>query len=110
TPIDLRDDALEAQRRVALAERIVALARPAHTVFTVKAYWDLLRLDHVRLGLDTLLGVGARAPELCPPLVLGRGLLGGGWLPPRSPARAAERQILGQRLGSTAYTSQEPAS
>ena len=42
------------------AQRIVNLVKPAHTAFDVKPYWTLLRIGQVRLGLDTVLGLGSR--------------------------------------------------
>ncbi len=53
-PTDLSDNT---QR---LLERIVELAKPAHTAFTIKQYWALFRVGEVRLGLDTLLGPGGQ--------------------------------------------------
>lgn len=64
------------QRQMAWAERVVRLEKPAHTVFDVRPYWALFRTGHARLGLDTLLGEGSRAPSLAPQLVVDRGHVG----------------------------------
>lgn len=62
--------------RLRLAQRIVNLEKPAHTIFDVRLYWALNRLGEARLGVDTLLGQGSRAPELIPYAQLGRAYVG----------------------------------
>lgn len=69
-------DAAKVAQQVDLARRVTELARPAHTRFDVRPYWALFRIGQVRLGLDTLLGLGSREPGLAPPLVLGEGHVG----------------------------------
>ena len=69
-------DQAELERRLGLARRIVDLEKPAHTVFDVRYYWAFFRVGEARLGLDTQLGAGSRAPELIPEAVLGRAYLG----------------------------------
>ena len=44
--------------------------KPAHTVFDIRFYWALNRIGEARLGLDTVLDVGSRAPQLLPDAVL----------------------------------------
>lgn len=84
-------DPSEAQRRLAMAQRIIALEKPAHTVFDVRYYWALNRVGEARLGLDTVLGQGSRAPELIPAAILGRAYAGasfvGGRTLPDGPPR-----------------------
>jgi phage tail-like protein len=58
------------------AERIVTLQKPAHTTFEVRFFWAAFRVGEARLGEDTLIDLGSRAPELLPRLVLGREHLG----------------------------------
>ena len=80
-------------QQVDLAQRVVNLAKPAHTRFDVRPYWALFRLGQVRLGLDTLLGDGSRDPALAPPLVLGAGHLGAARVAPRGDV-PADRLLL----------------
>jgi phage tail-like protein len=86
-------DAGALAQEVELATRVVALAKPAHTVFEVRPYWAMFRLGQARVGLDSLLGAGSRAPELAPPLVVGAGHVGAGRLAAR-PATPADRVLL----------------
>ena len=62
--------------KLALAQRIVQIEKPAHTVFDVRLYWAMNRLGEARLGQDTLIGAGSRAPELIPPAIIGQAYLG----------------------------------
>ncbi len=64
------------EQRLGLARRIVELEKPAHTVFDVRFFWAFNRVGEARLGLDTQIGAGSRAPELVPDAVLGRAYLG----------------------------------
>lgn len=70
-------DPYELRRR---AERIVDLQRPAHTVFELRFFWAAFRVGEARLGEDTLIELGSRAPELLEALVLGREHLGESYL------------------------------
>lgn len=100
-----RTDSVDAdaqQRRRALTERIVNLEKPAHTIFDVKFYWAMFRVGEARLGSDTLIDLGSRAPELMPPMVLGREHLAEAYLAPGHPQNVQERFVVGreQRPGS----------
>ncbi|HWA26484.1 MAG TPA: phage tail protein [Lacunisphaera sp.] len=79
-----------------LADRIIQLEKPAHTRFEVRFYWALFRVGDARLGEDTLLGQGSRAPELQPEFVLGEGYLSEGRLGPAHPFNATGRFVLGR--------------
>lgn len=79
-----------------LTTRIVALEKPAHTVFDVKFFWAMFRLGEVRLGEDTLLDYGSRAPSLMPPMVLGREHLAESYLAPGHPQDVRDRQVIGR--------------
>ena len=93
-------DTAAQQRRLELARRIVNLEKPAHTVFDIKLYWAMFRVGEARLGDDTLLDVGSRAPQLMPPMVLGQGHLAESYIAPTHPQDVPDRQTLGfERLG-----------
>jgi phage tail-like protein len=88
-----------------LAARIVELEKPAQTVFDIKFYWALFRVGGVRLGMDTVLDLGSRAPQLLPALILQRGYLSEGYLAPAFPQDAADRTILGRDALTASATS-----
>jgi len=71
--------------KAALARRIVAIEKPAHTAFDVRFYFAMNRIGEARLGLDTSLGQGSRAPELLPPAILGSAYLGESFVGPEGP-------------------------
>jgi len=76
-PVDsVVSDTSVLEQRLGLARRIVELEKPAHTVFDVRFFWAFNRVGEARLGLDTQIGAGSRAPELVPDAVLGRAYLG----------------------------------
>ncbi len=86
----------EYQRRLGLAERIVNWEKPAHTIFDVKFFWAMFRIGFARLGKDTTLDAGSRAPQLVPPMILGSGYLAENFLAPRHPQDVSQRQVLGR--------------
>ena len=86
-------DADALAQEIELATRVVRLAKPAHTSFDVRQYWALFRIGQARLQLDSLLGLGSRAPELAPPMVVGSGHVGAGRLAPR-PEAPVDRLLL----------------
>ncbi|HYQ02095.1 MAG TPA: phage tail protein [Polyangiaceae bacterium] len=99
-------DAAALRVQLHLADRLIALEKPAHTVYRVQLYWALFRVGEVRLGSDTQLGQGSRLPELLPPFVLGEGALAEGRLAPRPEDWGRGRTVLGRnplerRVGQT---------
>jgi phage tail-like protein len=84
----------EQNRRLELVKRVVMLEKPAHTSFDFRYYWNLFRLDEVRLGLDTLLGLGSRDPLLNPELILGQSFIGESRIGVEQPEKYAERYVL----------------
>ncbi|HEX6186405.1 MAG TPA: phage tail protein [Pyrinomonadaceae bacterium] len=88
-------DGEEEQRRHSLARRIVNLEKPAHTVFDMKFYWELFRVGEARLGEDTVIDLGSRAPQLMSPLVLGQGHLAETYVPARVEI-PGDRAVLGR--------------
>jgi hypothetical protein len=97
-PVTRREGSESAARFGTLqwAKRLIQLEKPAHTVFDVKFYWAFFRVGEARLGDDTQLGQGSRAPELLPPLILGQGFLAESYIAPGHPQNARERNILGR--------------
>lgn len=85
----------ELQRRRDLAERIIAMEKPVHTMGDVKFFWSMFRVGEARLGCDTVLDVGSRAPEFMAPFVLGARALLEGYLAPTPQERIRERRVIG---------------
>jgi phage tail-like protein len=85
------------QTRLALAQRMIQLEKPAHTTYNIKFFWALFRVGEARLGLDTQLDLGSRAPQLLTPLLLGQSFLAESVLTPGHPQNVTERiRVLGQ--------------
>ena len=56
----------------------------------------MFRLGEVRLGFDTLIQRGSRAPELMTPMIVGQGYLVESYLAPSHPEDVTERWVLGR--------------
>lgn len=95
-PPSLRLDRDKQRQRAEIAVRAINLEKPAHTVFDVKFYWALFRVGAVRLGMDTVIDQGSRAPELLPPMTLGQSFLSESYLASGHPENVAGRMILGR--------------
>jgi hypothetical protein len=85
----------EQQATVDLVRRVVDLEKPAHTVFDVKFFWGMFRVGEARLGDDTLVDIGGRAPELMTGMTLGQSHLGESYLAPGHPLDLPNRMVLG---------------
>jgi phage tail-like protein len=93
----------EQRSRLELAQRIINLEKPAHTVFDLKFYWNSFRVGEARLGADTLLDLGSRAPQLQPAMILGEGYVGESHLGEQPVQDAPDRYLLGNEpLGQSA--------
>ncbi|AKJ02891.1 phage tail-like protein [Archangium gephyra] len=95
-PVPKGGTAEQYRERLEQARRVVSLEKPAHTVFDVKFYWAMFRVGEARLGVDTLVDLGSRAPELMTAMVLGRGYLAESYLAASHPGDVADRHILGR--------------
>jgi hypothetical protein len=82
--------------QIALAQRIVNLEKPAHTTFDIRFYWAMFRVGEARLGEDSLIVRGSRAPEYVPPMVLGQAYVAEAQLAPGHPQNVAERRVAGR--------------
>lgn len=102
-PKNLRTDTPSQQRRLALAKSVLDLEKPAHTVFDMRFYWAMFRLGEARLGDDTVIDLGSRAPELMSAMVLGTNYLAESFLAAHSGADAPSRTQIGRdRVGRSA--------
>jgi phage tail-like protein len=94
-PVDsVSTDPYELEERLGLARRIVELEKPAHTVFDVRFYWAFNRVGEARLGMDTQIGAGSRAPELIPDAVVGRAYIGASFVAGAARPSATDRRLL----------------
>jgi len=94
TSIAVQEDAR--RERLNLVRRVVNLEKPAHTLFDVRFYWALFRIGEARLGLDSLVERGGRAPDLLPALRLGQAHLGESHLAPAHPHDVPDRHVVGR--------------
>ena len=103
-PVSLAFNPEEHQTRLALAQRIIELEKPAHTVFDVRFYFAMFRIGEARLQLDTVIDQGSRAPQLLPSLVLNEGFVGESYLATPALEAAPDRHVLGREaLGITPH-------
>ncbi len=79
-----------------LADRIIRLEKPAHTVYDVRYFWAAFRAGNARLGEDTVLGPGSRSPDLWPGFELGSRHLSEAFLAARPPRDCTDRLQVGQ--------------
>lgn len=89
-PYTLADDQQD------ILQRILSLAKPAHTEFDVQRYWDLFRVGEAQLGLDTRLGDSSQFSAM----LLGGAYLADSYLEAPYPFDVADRMISDRnRLG-----------
>jgi phage tail-like protein len=99
-PRHQRTDTPAQRQRLARARTVLDLEKPAHTVYDTRFYWALFRLGQARLGDDTLIDEGSRAPELMGPMVLGEGYLAEAHLATQAGEDAPDRLLIGRdRVG-----------
>jgi phage tail-like protein len=91
-PVELGDPPAVQRERRALAERVAALEKPAHTVVETRLYWAAFTVGGARVGHDTVLGLGSRFT----PMVLGGGELASAHLGWTEPWNATGRGVVGR--------------
>jgi hypothetical protein len=92
SPADLE----KSRRRRDLAVQVVRREAPAHCQFAVRLYASAFRVGGSRVGSDTLLGLGARAPDLYDETILAGAFVGEAFLHARPPLDAPGLTVLGQ--------------
>jgi hypothetical protein len=100
-------DTAEVSRKLQIAARVVALEKPAHTVFDVKAYWAMFRVGHARLGHDTVIDLGGGAPDLMPPFVVGQSSLARSYAAWGAAHDARDRWVAGHHVVDAADPREE---
>jgi phage tail-like protein len=90
-PGDAQNVALH-RSKLNLAQRVIELEKPAHTAYEIKFYWAFFRIGEARLGEDTVLDYGSRAPQLLQPALIGDTYLGSVYLARQSPERPYLKQ------------------
>ncbi|MFL6729684.1 MAG: phage tail protein [Sphingomicrobium sp.] len=78
---------------LARARHVVELEKPAHTRFDIRFYWAMNRIGEARIGLDTGIGQGSRAPELIPGAILGRAYVGSAFVASPAPTSRGRRRL-----------------
>ncbi|HQU81633.1 MAG TPA: phage tail protein, partial [Pyrinomonadaceae bacterium] len=101
-PASLSANAVETaedqRRKMHLVRRVVELEKPAHTVCEYRYYWNLFRVDEVRLGFDTLLGLGSRDPRLNPEMIVGESFVGESRIGTPQKEKYPIRYVLGSEI------------
>jgi phage tail-like protein len=80
-----------------LAKRVLDLEKPAHTTYEIKFYWAFFRVGDARLGEDSVLDRGSRAPQLFLPAVLGDTYAGSAFISRERPGEPRVRPFLKSR-------------
>jgi phage tail-like protein len=80
----------------AMVRRVINLEKPAHTVFSLRRYWEGFRISEARLGIDTTLDQTNRFVAM----LLGRDYLSAGYMDADHPMNVFNRLISDRdRLG-----------
>jgi hypothetical protein len=93
-PVADAQDTQAHRAKLDLAQRVVDLEKPAHTTYKIKFYWAFFRVGDARLGTDSVLDHGSRAPQLLRPVVLGDSYAGSGYISHEQPCQPRQRQFL----------------
>lgn len=96
TSDELRQSDEQRRQVLQLADRIIRLEKPAHTVFDVRLFWAAFRVGGVRVGDDTVLGTSSRAADRWPGFELGLRHLSEAFLNARPPRDHTDRLQVGR--------------
>lgn len=91
-PVQPEDRPQARQDRLARIAAVVERERPSHTQFDVQPYWALFRTGSARIGLDTVVGEGARLTAM----VLGASYIGSGFVTRGHPYTVQDRWVSGR--------------
>jgi phage tail-like protein len=91
-PLGDAQNVITHRSRLNLAQRVIELEKPAHTTYEIKFYWAFFRVGEARLGEDSVLDYGSRAPQLLQPALLGDTYVGSVYLTQQPPGRPFLKQ------------------
>lgn len=89
-PVTTSDDPNTQLSKLAVAQSIAVIEKPAHTIPDVRLYWGMFRVGEARVGLDTFLGQSSRSVAI----VLGRDYLSAGYLAFVEPWNVTDRMTI----------------
>jgi phage tail-like protein len=89
-PVTTSDDPNTQLQKLAIAQNVALLEKPAHTIPDVRLYWGMFRVGEARVGLDTFLGQSSRSVAI----VLGRDYLSAGHLAFVEPWNVTDRMTI----------------
>jgi hypothetical protein len=99
-PVPKTANAEDYQHQLELAQRLIELEKPAHTTFEVKFYLAVFRIGVARLGVDTLVDLGSRTPQLMAPMILGQSSLLESYLASEQTLDVTHRAVLKREQAS----------
>jgi phage tail-like protein len=89
-PVSPDDNPNVQLNKLAIAQNVASLEKPAHTIPDVRLYWGMFRVGEARVGLDTFLGQSSRSVAI----ILGRDYLSAGHLGFTEPWNVTDRMTI----------------